>query len=174
MTSWTFGIEIEGVLRPHTLRLPINHAEYYMKLAAALRRRGLKSKADDLQGPYRKRADHYDKWWITRDGSLGTYNDAVALEAVSPILDIRGEWEAEIDAFWAAARAVFHIPDGNTKCGSHIHIAPGRSKCFKLETLKRMAYGIASYEPLLLQLLVPGTYLYSLYIYIAQGEIIDS
>lgn len=76
MTSWTFGIEIEGVLRPHTLRLPINHAEYYMKLAAALRRRGLKSKADDLQGPYRKRADHYDKWWITRDGSLGTYNDA--------------------------------------------------------------------------------------------------
>lgn len=47
------------------------------------------------------------------------------------------------------------MPDGNTKCGSHIHIAPGRSKRFKLETLKKMAYGIAIYEPLLLQLLVP-------------------
>lgn len=76
MTSWTFGVEIEAVLRPHTLRLPLNCAEYYSKLAAALRRRGLKAKADDLQSSYSKRADHYDKWWITRDGSLGTYDNA--------------------------------------------------------------------------------------------------
>ncbi|OAA34646.1 swim zinc finger domain protein [Beauveria brongniartii RCEF 3172] len=153
MTTWTFGVEIEAVVRPHTPRPPLDAALYYRKLAAALVKRGLQAEADDLLSGNRRRSESYDKWWITRDGSLGTYSDAISLEAVSPIFEVRRDWATEIDTFWASMRAVFHMPDRNTKCGSHVHIAPGRGKHFRPVTLKKMAFGIAIFEPLVLQLL---------------------
>ncbi|KAH8718860.1 hypothetical protein HC256_003488 [Beauveria bassiana] len=153
MTTWTFGVEIEAVVRPHTPRPPLDAALYYKKLAAALVKRGLKAEADDLLSGDRRRPASYEKWWITRDGSLGTYSDAIALEAVSPIFEVRRNWDTDIDTFWAAMRAVFHMPDRNTRCGSHVHIAPGCGKHFRLDTLKKMAFGIVVFEPLVLQML---------------------
>lgn len=74
MTDYHFGVEIEVIVEPHKIRPPLRekHALYYEKLAAALRNRGLKAKADSLQAGYSKRPEHYDKWWITKDGSLGS------------------------------------------------------------------------------------------------------
>lgn len=74
MADYHFGIEIEVIVVPHKIRDPLSslHALYYRKLAAALRKRGLKAQADDLQRGYTKRPEHYDKWWITKDGSLGS------------------------------------------------------------------------------------------------------
>lgn len=71
--SYTLGVEIEVRVEPHTVRPPLHekHALYYEKLAAALRRRGLRPKANDLQGGV-WRSKNYTEWWITRDGSLGT------------------------------------------------------------------------------------------------------
>lgn len=71
MTNYNFGIEIEVLAEPHTIRAPLDHALYYDKLAKSLRKRGLKAAANDLlPGSTRHRPDHYDKWWITCDGSL--------------------------------------------------------------------------------------------------------
>jgi hypothetical protein len=78
----------------------------------------------------------------------------VAMEAVSPILSCRGTWESEIDRFWKAMRAVFHMPERSTRCGSHIHVSAGSDRTFKLAQLKTIAYGIILYEPLFLQLLM--------------------
>lgn len=77
MADYHFGIEIEVRLVPHKIRAPLSekHALYYGKLAAALRNRGLKAVADDLQGDYRKHPEHYHKWFVTKDGSLGTPQD---------------------------------------------------------------------------------------------------
>jgi hypothetical protein len=77
MADYHFGIEIEVIVGPHKVRTPLSskHALYYGKLAASLRKRGLKAKADDLQQGYTKRPEHYDKWWITKDGSLGSHID---------------------------------------------------------------------------------------------------
>jgi hypothetical protein len=175
MTSWVFGVEIEIRAKPHKIRSPLSPALYYEKLAAALRNRDLKAKADNLASGYGKHPEHYDKWWITKDGSLGDPTNlnlskdardldkhqlltrrcyTVAIEAVSPILRVRGDWEDEIDTFWSAMRAVFHMPERSPKCGSHVHISPGQGKRFKLSTLKKMAYGIVLYEPLAMQLLM--------------------
>lgn len=73
MVDYHFGVEIEVRVEPHKIRHPLSekHALYYEKLAAALRNRGLQARADDLQGRYGKHPEHYDKWWITKDGSLG-------------------------------------------------------------------------------------------------------
>ena len=73
MADYHFGIEIEVCVKPHKIRNPLSshYALYYSKLAASLRKRGLKAKADDLASSYAKRPEHYDKWWITKDGSLG-------------------------------------------------------------------------------------------------------
>ena len=71
LSSFCFGVEIEAIVEPHTVRHPLKRAVYYEKLAQALRNRGLSAKADNLEGKYRKHAEHYDKWWITKDGSLG-------------------------------------------------------------------------------------------------------
>lgn len=75
MTSWTFGIEIEILAEPHTIRCPLDYPLYYGKLAAALRNRGLNANADDLQAGYSKHSEHFDKWWITSEGSLGNIED---------------------------------------------------------------------------------------------------
>lgn len=71
MADYSIGIEIEVCAEPHTIRPPLSdkHALYYEKLAAALRKRHLKAKANDLQSN-RKYPDSYNQWWITRDSSL--------------------------------------------------------------------------------------------------------
>lgn len=74
MTCWTFGVEIELRATPHKIRNPLVPTLYYEKLAAALRNRGLSALADDLQGGYRSHPEHYNKWWITRDGSIENRN----------------------------------------------------------------------------------------------------
>ncbi|KAI1417909.1 putative amidoligase [Hypoxylon sp. FL1857] len=156
MTDYFFGIEIEVRVNPHTVRNPLQekHALYYEKLAAALRNRGLKSKADDLQHRHIRHPEHYDKWWITKDGSLGNPENLIPMEAVSPVLDCRANWEDEIDTFWSAMSAVFHMPERTARCGSHIHVSRGRRKTFPLSQLKKIAFGIVLYEPLILKLLM--------------------
>lgn len=156
MTDYHFGVEIEVIVEPHKIRPPLRekHALYYEKLAAALRNRGLKAKADSLQAGYSKRPEHYDKWWITKDGSLGSPENLIPMEAVSPVLRRKGNWEGEIDTFWNAMRAVFHMPERSSKCGSHIHISRGRGETFTLSQLKKIAYGVVLYEPLIFSLLM--------------------
>ncbi|KAI0420541.1 putative amidoligase enzyme-domain-containing protein [Xylaria grammica] len=156
MADYHFGIEIEVRVEPHKIRPPLSekHALYYEKLAAALRNRGLKAKADDLTGTYHKHPEHYDKWYVTKDGSLGNPQDLIPMEAVSPVLSCRLNWEDEIDLFWAAMRAVFHMPERSPRCGSHIHMSRGLGKMFTLSQLKSIAYGIVIYEPLVVSLLM--------------------
>ncbi|KAF4341880.1 swim zinc finger domain protein [Fusarium beomiforme] len=154
--DYHFGIEIEVIVGPHKVRSPLNtkHALYYGKLAASLRKRGLKAQADDLQNGYTKRPEHYDKWWITKDGSLGSHTDKIPMEAVSPVMSLRANWEHEIDIFWTAMSAVFHMPDRSLLCGSHIHVSKGLNETFTLPQLKKIAFGVIYYEPLILQLLM--------------------
>ena len=66
-----FGVEIEFIAEPHTVRYPLYRAFYYEKLAVSLRSHGLRAVADSLDDSYRKHSEHYDKWFITKDGSLG-------------------------------------------------------------------------------------------------------
>ncbi|KAF5532982.1 swim zinc finger domain-containing protein [Fusarium mexicanum] len=160
MADYHFGIEIEVIVEPHKIRTPLStkHALYYSKLAASLRKRGLKAKADDLQQGYNKRPEHYDKWWITKDGSLGSHTDKIPMEAVSPVLSLRANWEHnwehEIDVFWTAMRVVFHMPDRSLLCGSHIHVSKGLNQTFSLSQVKKIAFGVVYYEGLILQLLM--------------------
>ncbi|KAI0440169.1 putative amidoligase enzyme-domain-containing protein [Xylaria telfairii] len=156
MTNYHFGVEIEVRVEPHKIRSPLSekHALYYEKLAAALRKRGLNAKADDLTGRYQKHPEHYDKWYVTKDGSLGNPENLIPMEAVSPVLSCRENWEGQIDLFWAAMRAVFHMPERSSRCGSHIHLSRGSGKTFSLSQLKSIAYGIVIYEPLIVSLLM--------------------
>ncbi|KAF4957003.1 hypothetical protein FGADI_3415 [Fusarium gaditjirri] len=144
LADYYFGIEIEVIVGPHKVRPPLSakHALYYGKLAASLRKRGLKAKADDLQQGYTKRPEHYDKWWITKDGSLGSHTDKIPMEAVSPVLSVRANWEHEIDVFWTAMRVVFHMPDRSLLCGSHIHVSKGLNQTFTLLQIKKIAFGL--------------------------------
>ena len=66
-----FGVEIELIAEPHKVRHPLKRWVYYEKLATSLRHYSLDAVADDLQENYRKHREHYDKWFITKDGSLG-------------------------------------------------------------------------------------------------------
>ncbi|KAI0099790.1 putative amidoligase enzyme-domain-containing protein [Nemania sp. FL0031] len=153
MRHYYFGVEIELIAEPHKVRNPLFRWVYYEKLATALRYQGLKALADKLDEKYRKHREHYDKWWITSDGSLGNpRHPQIPLEAVSPILTTF-DWEEEIDLFWTAWRRVFHMPKKSTKCGAHIHISPCPSKHFTMRELKDIAYGIVFYEPLVEELL---------------------
>lgn len=77
------------------------------------------------------------------------------MEAVSPVMQVRGNWEHEIDTYWAAMRAVFHMPERADSCGSHVHVSKGTSRRFTLPQLKTIAYGIVLYEPLVAKLLMP-------------------
>ena len=78
MEQYTFGVEIEAILEPHKIR-SLHRKEsmvlYFDKLKQALSKRGLEAKADDLSERYRKRPEHYNKWWITKDGSLKNIPD---------------------------------------------------------------------------------------------------
>jgi len=67
-----FGVEIEAVVQPRKIKPEWRRKpeEYYKKLASALRKRGLSAVADDLSGSHRSHPEHYDKWFITKDGSL--------------------------------------------------------------------------------------------------------
>jgi len=76
------------------------------------------------------------------------------MEAVSPVLDNGANWEVEIDTFWEAMRAVFHMPQRAKACGSHVHVSRGKNKRFTLNELKTIGYGIAVYENLVLDLLM--------------------
>ncbi|KAK3934717.1 hypothetical protein QBC46DRAFT_399148 [Diplogelasinospora grovesii] len=76
------------------------------------------------------------------------------MEAVSPILDTGAGWADEIDTFWEAMRAVFHMPQRAGVCGSHVHVSRGRNQRFTLAELKTIAYGIVVYEDLVLELLM--------------------
>ncbi len=69
--SYNFGVEIELIAEPHQVQHPFLRAVYYEKLAAALRSQGTQAVADRLNEAYSKHPEHYDKWWITKDGSLG-------------------------------------------------------------------------------------------------------
>jgi len=69
--SYNFGVEIELIAAPRQNRHPLRRAVYYETLASTLRSKGCKAAADRLDGKYAKHPEHYDKWWITKDGSLG-------------------------------------------------------------------------------------------------------
>ncbi|KAI1749938.1 hypothetical protein F4782DRAFT_533020 [Xylaria castorea] len=101
MADYRFGVEIEVCVKPHKIRNPLSekYALYYEKLAAALRHRKLNAKADDLMSRFGKHPEHYDKWWITKDGSLGNPETLIPMEAVSPVFSCRRDWEDEIDTF---------------------------------------------------------------------------
>ncbi len=73
MPEYHLGVEIEALLQPLRISHPLRekHALYYKKLAEALQAKGLKARANDLK-TNTKYPDKYNKWWITRDGSLGT------------------------------------------------------------------------------------------------------
>ena len=73
MPSLSFGVEIELIAAPHKIRHPLTRSYYYKKLAKALREDGINAVADPLQRghQYRKHPEHYDKWFITKDGSIG-------------------------------------------------------------------------------------------------------
>jgi hypothetical protein len=76
------------------------------------------------------------------------------MEAVSPVLSLRANWEHEIDVFWTAMRVVFHMPDRSLLCGSHIHVSKGLNQTFSLPQVKKIAFGVVYYENLILQLLM--------------------
>ncbi|KAJ6039474.1 hypothetical protein N7444_008379 [Penicillium canescens] len=144
--SFYFGIEIELISEPHVVRHPLGRRFYYEKLAASLRSHGLDAKADSLAGRYRKHSEHYDKWFLTKDGSLGNpAHPAIPIEAVSPVLSTSEQWETEIDLFWTSWNRVFEMPRRSAKCGSHIHVSPGPNKRFTMTELKNIACGIVFY-----------------------------
>ncbi|XXG94152.1 hypothetical protein Hte_000404 [Hypoxylon texense] len=154
MDSVRFGIEIEVIVEPHTLRSPLIPLDYYKKLVASLRKRGQKAQVDDMRGGYRTNPQGTKKWWITRDGSLNEHdsNNQVAFEAVSPTFRTTRHWEDDIDAFWNAMGAVFHQPIRSSKCGSHVHISPA-GRHYSIQELKVIAFGVVAYEHLVLQIL---------------------
>ena len=67
------------------------------------------------------------------------------LEAVSPKLQTNKKWEDEIDAFWSAMRAVFHMPRRSSRCGSHVHVSPDRGY-FHLRELQAIAFAVIWYD----------------------------
>jgi hypothetical protein len=71
--KFNFGLEVEVVVEPWKVRPEWANRpqEYYERLALALRNRKLKAIADTLTDRYcAQHPQHYDKWFITRDGSL--------------------------------------------------------------------------------------------------------
>ncbi|KAL2826206.1 putative amidoligase enzyme-domain-containing protein [Aspergillus cavernicola] len=158
-SSYDFGVEIEIIAKPsihYILDDPntVDRSFYYGLLAYSLRQKDRPALADSLQERYRKHSEHYDKWWITKDGSLGNPpHPEIPLEVVSPILSTSRTWEGEIDVFWEAFTEIFQTPEKSPKCGSHIHISPGREKSWSRTEIKNIAFGIVFYEPLIKELL---------------------
>ncbi|KAI0481571.1 putative amidoligase enzyme-domain-containing protein [Xylaria cf. heliscus] len=153
--SYYFGVEIELIAEPQYVQEPLLRRVYYETLARTLNRYGLSAVADKLDGSrYSKHPEHYDKWWITKDGSLkDPLYPRIPLEAVSPTLCTGVHWEVEIDKFWYAWSDVFEKPDASSLCGSHIHVSPFPTKAFSLSQLKDIAIGVICYEPLIQDLL---------------------
>ncbi|EPE08058.1 swim zinc finger domain protein [Ophiostoma piceae UAMH 11346] len=157
---FSFGIEIEIIAEPHIIEgyLAYNHAEYYKKLSDSIKVQYLRAASDPLQGGYQKHPEHYDKWWITRDGSLKLSNAEsfthIPIEAVSPIFKTNGNWAGELYSFWESYSAVFKMPQHSVYCGSHFHISRGRHSAFTLRELKIIAFGIVFNEPLIDGMLV--------------------
>ncbi|KAF9777238.1 hypothetical protein IL306_004486 [Fusarium sp. DS 682] len=146
--SYHFGVELELIGEPKRVRHPLLRAVYYEELATSLRYDGADAEADKLDQRYRKRPEHYDKWWITKDGSLGDPNHpCIPLEAVSPVLCTDYSWESEINGFWNSWNRVFHMPESSLACGSHIHVSPSPEMEFDLDQLCNIAFGIVYYEP---------------------------
>ncbi|KAK4968957.1 hypothetical protein LTR42_009236 [Elasticomyces elasticus] len=145
---YSFGIELEMIVDPHKVRSPLKRALYYEKLAKSLRARGLKAQFDDCTGDYRKHAEQYDKgWWIGRDGSLGDPgHPGIPLEAVSPILTTKDDWELQMESFWEAQLAVFHMPRKSGLCGTHVHVTYQNSKRWTTAQLRNIALGVLYFE----------------------------
>ncbi|KAI8626746.1 putative amidoligase enzyme-domain-containing protein [Xylariaceae sp. FL1651] len=152
--SYFFGVEIELIAKPFVVDRPLLRRVYYEKLASSLNSHGVYAIADKLNGSYRKHPEHYGKWWITKDGSLGNpEHPLIPLEAVSPILTTGYHWEAQVDIFWCSWDRIFHTPDKSRLCGSHIHVSPFPRQQFDLIQLKCIAFGVVLFEPHLNQLL---------------------
>ena len=79
----------------------------------------------------------------------------VPFEAVSPKLDTSRKWEDEIDAFWDAMRAVFHMPRRVLRCGSHVHVSPSGGS-FQLKELKSIALAVVYFDEQVQQVLPKG------------------
>ncbi|KAK4151972.1 hypothetical protein C8A00DRAFT_35342 [Chaetomidium leptoderma] len=146
--GYHFGVELEVIAQPRTVRHPLVHSVYYEKLASSLRARGVRADADNLEGGYRKHPEHYNnKWWITKDGSLGNPNHPlIPLEAVSPIFSTTSDWESAISTFWRGFDRVFHMLVPSSLCGSHIHVSPQPAQQFSLSELHALAFGVVHYE----------------------------
>lgn len=69
--SYLFGVEIELIAEPRVVQDPSKRQAYYAKLAKSLQSHGLNAVADTLDERYRKHPEHFTRWWITKDGSLG-------------------------------------------------------------------------------------------------------
>ncbi|KAI3324705.1 putative amidoligase enzyme-domain-containing protein [Xylariaceae sp. AK1471] len=152
--SYYLGVEIELIAEPLRIEHPLLRQIYYEKLARSVNQQGGSAIADKLDEKYRKHPEHYNKWLITRDGSLGDPSyPRIPLEAVSPILSTDRHWENAIDVFWRAWNHVFKTPDSSRLCGSHIHVSPSPRKAFTLVQLKNIAFGVILYEDLIMELL---------------------
>lgn len=72
---------------------------------------------------------------------------------MSGILQTNSPWHTEIDAFWSAQAAVFHMPDISTRAGTHIHITPAPARQWSTDQVRKIAYGIVHYEDLIQKML---------------------
>lgn len=55
--------------------------------------------------------------------------------------------------FWSAWSEVFEEPEDSTLCGCHVHVSPSPQQEFSLSQLRRIAFGVVRYEPLVAELL---------------------
>ncbi|KAJ6015344.1 amidoligase [Penicillium herquei] len=168
MTFYYFGVEIEVIVEPHNKQQPVQFPVsreldlWYEKIAKAMRNRKgcnqlpLKVTAESRRANYRGTENRHEKWWITWDGSLvhpsWPKHPGVPFEAVSPRLETQKRWEDEIDAFWSAMKAVFRMPRRILRCGSHVHVSPGRGD-FKLAELQAIAFAVVFYDKQVQQVL---------------------
>lgn len=68
---YSFGVEIESVVRPYGGHRDFKEVDWYRLLAEKLQNRGIPATWDDCSS-YRRHDEYYgNKWFVTRDGSLG-------------------------------------------------------------------------------------------------------
>ncbi|KAH7308827.1 putative amidoligase enzyme-domain-containing protein [Rhexocercosporidium sp. MPI-PUGE-AT-0058] len=96
----------------------------------------------------------YDTWHVTYDNSLilRPRSNDVSLEIVSPKLEVKNNWEAEIDKVWEAVNDLFRVAQNSISCGSHIHVAP-TARYFSLHELKQIAMATIIHEDCILKIL---------------------
>ncbi|KAL2070253.1 hypothetical protein VTL71DRAFT_13279 [Oculimacula yallundae] len=155
LSKFGFGIEIEAVVKPQNDRLEWRGRpqEYYELLAADLRRRNIPAIADRLNAAWQAQyPQHYDKWFITKDGSLGGQPGEICLEAVSPVMKTdSSEWTSDLEIFWKSMRTVFNVQQ-NFTCGSHIHVAP-QGRPYSMSELRTIAFAVVTQEHMVKSLL---------------------